>query len=330
MKTVFRNAWEVAHIWAQQNQASGRTPTRHCYFDGKTIYSYGSHFPLATFVEHKGEKIVIRNTDRYSVTTSDHQGAVYKATSHFKRISCDTETIRFLVGYEGRALKGDKKEIFTKSTRKELACALSVKAQRALANAATSASKRRKPYLVQSDIASGLSAYSSAVELLAIYGLKISPSVRKMAEALQSDLGATLELHKKALAADARKKEKALKEKKAALEKAAVEAKAKWRAGEQLEYKELNALRCVAPILRIKGEAIETSHNVEFPLEHGVKAWPVLKAIIASGKPWHKNGHTIHLGHYQIDKVENGNIFAGCHTVPFSEVERIAKELNLV
>src|SRR5512146_2854588 len=71
MRTVFSNNREVAHVWAQQSQASGRG--HNFYFDGPTIYSYGSHFPIARFVTNeRDERAVLFTTRRYSKSTSRH------------------------------------------------------------------------------------------------------------------------------------------------------------------------------------------------------------------------------------------------------------------
>jgi len=42
--------------------------------DGCTIYSYGSHFPMA---RHTAEGTILVNEDRYSRTTSKHQSALW-------------------------------------------------------------------------------------------------------------------------------------------------------------------------------------------------------------------------------------------------------------
>jgi hypothetical protein len=47
MKHVF-NSSEVPHIWALQQQNEGRNSQGNFYFNGATIYSYGSHFPIAS------------------------------------------------------------------------------------------------------------------------------------------------------------------------------------------------------------------------------------------------------------------------------------------
>ena len=49
-RTVFDNSM-VAHVWAQQGQDFGRSNNGNLYFEGPTIFSYGSHFPIASFTD---------------------------------------------------------------------------------------------------------------------------------------------------------------------------------------------------------------------------------------------------------------------------------------
>ena len=49
MKNIFTNS-ELAHTYANQSQQSGRNSSGSFYFDGKAIYSYGRHFPIANIV----------------------------------------------------------------------------------------------------------------------------------------------------------------------------------------------------------------------------------------------------------------------------------------
>ena len=46
----------VAHLWAHKSQDFARNPGHNFYFHGDTIYSYGSHFPVARHVENKRGK----------------------------------------------------------------------------------------------------------------------------------------------------------------------------------------------------------------------------------------------------------------------------------
>src|SRR3954469_7899047 len=86
MKTVFSNS-QVAHVWAQQNQASGRSNNGQFYFEGATIFSYGGHFPIARFagksVQPAGsrfiKRVVLYTAADYSITTSRHKSYVQGA-----------------------------------------------------------------------------------------------------------------------------------------------------------------------------------------------------------------------------------------------------------
>src|SRR5574343_1611889 len=62
---------QLAHVWAQQRQDSGRGS--HFFFDGPSIYSYGRHFEIARFIKRKGRRAVLFQAGGYSKTTSRHQ-----------------------------------------------------------------------------------------------------------------------------------------------------------------------------------------------------------------------------------------------------------------
>lgn len=79
MAQVFSNDM-VAHVWAQQRQQNGRSNNGNFYFEGRTLYSYGGHFPVGIFAAPGGP--VFLNADSYSVSTSKHQSYARRAVSH--------------------------------------------------------------------------------------------------------------------------------------------------------------------------------------------------------------------------------------------------------
>jgi hypothetical protein len=84
MKKV-NNPQDTAHLFATQTQLEAYTPTRNLYFYDKSIYSYGSHFCIAKFVDSK----TLLFTERtYSNTTAKHISVVSYATSHINKIYC--------------------------------------------------------------------------------------------------------------------------------------------------------------------------------------------------------------------------------------------------
>jgi hypothetical protein len=87
MKHVFSSPDIIAHLWASQQQEDARTPHNNFYFNGATIYSYGSHFPIAHHVTGK-PNVVLFTTQGYSVTTSKHISIVRRAINYKTVVYC--------------------------------------------------------------------------------------------------------------------------------------------------------------------------------------------------------------------------------------------------
>jgi hypothetical protein len=64
----------VARMWIEQSQDHARNRTGSFYFNGKTIYSYGGHFPIAK-IDNENRVIFFTRKD-YSNTTSKHKSIV--------------------------------------------------------------------------------------------------------------------------------------------------------------------------------------------------------------------------------------------------------------
>lgn len=84
MKKVFSNS-ELAHAFALQNQDHGRTTNNSFYFYGDSLFSYGSHFCIAKFVD---SDTVLFTTQTYSNTTAKHMSYSAHALSHKRKIYC--------------------------------------------------------------------------------------------------------------------------------------------------------------------------------------------------------------------------------------------------
>jgi hypothetical protein len=57
-KHVF-DTGEIPHLWAHQTQDEARNRQGNLYFTGDTIYSYGSHFPIARRVTNDAGELAI-------------------------------------------------------------------------------------------------------------------------------------------------------------------------------------------------------------------------------------------------------------------------------
>jgi len=74
-----RNNRQIAE-WFAEGKTSGRT--KHLYIEGDTIYSYGSHFPIAQRIVLGGETAYLFTTGGYSTTTARHKSLVRHAIRH--------------------------------------------------------------------------------------------------------------------------------------------------------------------------------------------------------------------------------------------------------
>jgi hypothetical protein len=89
MKTVYSKSQDVIHLFANLTDDERFTRSARCsnvFFKNGVLYSYGTHFVLARYVQTKKGLIVLVNTDSYSVTTSKHKSQVQGALSHLNTI----------------------------------------------------------------------------------------------------------------------------------------------------------------------------------------------------------------------------------------------------
>jgi hypothetical protein len=84
----------------------------------------------------------------------------------------------------------------------------------------------------------------------------------------------------------------------------------------------------VSPMLRVVGDEVQTSLGARFPVSHTRRGLAFIRQVRESGQDYVRNGHTIHLGNYVIDRIEaDGTVHAGCHVVKWEEIERITPQL---
>lgn len=235
---------------------------------------------------------VVFNSYSYSNTTSKHQGLARQAIHGKKVISLD------IPSYNLRTLvftQNDFNELVITPNHRKIA-ELLVKSERARLNG---------DYYKGSafNIEQNLREYAELV------GLNYSPL--------------DLEQFKEAsLKLDKANKEQA-KIRKAEKIKEQAEDLARWRNGEDVRsYFEVTALR-------IKNDEIETTRGAKIPVEHAVRAYPLLKRLHQSDKTLDISNHSIKLGHYTVNRVEKNNLIVGCHSIPFSEIYLIANQLHL-
>lgn len=102
-----RNHMEVCHLWASGNKADAKG--FNIYFEGREIFSYGSHFLLGF---RMGPSLFFLNSSGYSVSTSKHKTYVWRAAHgeifHVPNLTAYRHELRTLARFrEGKADKAD-------------------------------------------------------------------------------------------------------------------------------------------------------------------------------------------------------------------------------
>ena len=316
-KHVFTTS-QCAHVWAQQHQYTGRNAKNSVHFIGRTFYSYST--PIAAFVPVKGRgNVVLVTSERFSVTANGkHVAAVWRAL----RAEQKTFTVP-RVDMEGGIRRGDH----AKNLAYLLDCYHAAR-KRAL--------RARDDYewLYDTMRTGGVAVieYAETFKLRGPATLDYDGdiiSVQRARAEREERLNTPANVAKREKARVARE---ALRERKEAADNArrtelSKGAIAEWRAGSAQDLFH----RDMPTMLRVKGDVVQTSHGAEFPVAHAIKAFTFIAARRAAGEAWEKNGHSIHLGNFTIDRITGtGDVVAGCHRVAWAEIEACARLLKLV
>ncbi len=296
--TTYNNEM-LAHIWAQQNEKDGKNSTNSFYFNGPTIYSYGSHFPIASFVK---PNVILFTIDRCSNTTDKH-------ISLTRRGIPDNYNVYNVPNVEFAKRNGDK---FNKKSHIENLDYLKEKALDCISKASRA---RTYKSMWLENAQKNEQAYNNYKKEFRIKRIDFElPDIGQHIEA------AKLEKLK------AKKREQ---KKKRETIKTAYERIKKWINGEPVNIVGLS--NSIDTMLRIKPsdtETVETSRGAEFPVTHAVMAYRFIKRIKERGQTWKANGHVVHLGHFKIDVIDSaGNVKAGCHLVKWGQIKKMGEYL---
>lgn len=69
---------QVAHVWNAQSKREGKSNNGNFYFEGRTLFSYGSHFVVGYIMP---DGLALLNGNSYSISTSGHQSDARRAVS---------------------------------------------------------------------------------------------------------------------------------------------------------------------------------------------------------------------------------------------------------
>jgi hypothetical protein len=304
------NNQQVAHLWASGNKASGKGS--NFYFEGDTIYSYGSHFPIARRVTEGFYLITERG---YSNSTSRHISYTRRAIPSFAKVysvegsPCDSfGSIRHAKMEEARKLL---QNVEGKNAFKtyEKACALHI-------------------FCLLSMELFGMMKGIEHDLIVAPYQLELG-NIQTACVALQNQHREAyeVELNKQQARKEARDANREAKyQRQRELEKLeALELVPLWRAG---EYNNQWKLRSLPPMLRIKGDMVQTSQGAEVSLEDAKKAFSFIIAKINKGIEWHRNGETCEVGAFSLVSIDADFVTIGCHKFQVEEVKAFGNLLS--
>jgi len=295
MKTVF-NTDMVAHVWAQQEQGTGRNAQGNFYFRDSTIYSYGAHFPIARFVTNaKGKRAVLFTEDTYSNTTAGHKRAARQAIPPGVPVYYVPRVADVLSPSDTR----DKLR-----AKLERLYGLAVRAKSRVEWA-------QKAYHDDLENANALAQFMGWGWRIKSQGF-IPEAIAKAKEA------AAKEVKRKAKETAARNK---------ACAEATRVAIVEWRNGER--YSIPGYVGPVLLRLTPDGQTVQTSKGAEVPAEHARRVWKLVDQCKKESSVFELKYHTERIGAFTVDRIDaDGTLHAGCHTIAYSEMEAFSAVLN--
>lgn len=295
---------QIAHNWFHN---TGKTECGNMFYERDTVFSYGTHFPMATkFTAKDGSLVVVINGGSASVSTSRHQNYVKRAIPSYVK----TITVAEL---KYRDRPEDLASRF-QPMHDKLVKALHAPRLRQ----ATRDGIRSKIETVEREYA----------ELCELFGLTPKP-FPQMTEAMSAELAAKL----KADDMERRIREKARLERWAKEEAERQRLRlmkdeeriALWRAGESNSCPHTPTL---GALLRLHEGEVQTSAGVTVPIEDAQRLWPMIVASCHTTHPLLPSAH-IMIGAYTLRSITQGNVQIGCHLIKLPELVRFAPLIGL-
>lgn len=281
---------EVAHLFAHKHTEDARNPNDNLFVSGNTIYSYGSHFPIASHISNKKhENALLFTTRGYSNTTAKHLSIVRSACSHLNIIYCNNP----------KGEHEDNLEAFHKSIEYTL---------KGLTNA-------RKP---ERYIEPAKDTFNELKKYCEFFSIKVPKRTEKIISSAENgEYKEYLQKEAKRIAAEIKRKEK----KKLEMFK---ETLIKWRENKSDRiYNNPTGF----DFLRHNGKRIETSQGVEIPIEIAKKAYKFICSTIKNGGC--SDGECNYkILDYDVKEVSNDFLRIGCHNISMTEINNLAQEMN--
>lgn len=289
MKKVFRSQAQCAHVWAAQTQTEGRSGP--LWFDGPTIYSYGTHYPIASF--QRG--VVLYNSTGSSATTEGKHKNAVRSALHGLGVPVIRVPHRFVTGRESaeclQALLAERMGTLAKAARARLYAEGLLERADTQQNAAVN-------YALAFDLPVPVfEPFDRAAILAKLRTARAAVAARETAAEAEWRAEYAVNL-------------------------------AKWRdAGETIsgfyaKYPVPTALR-----LSNDGTAVQTSRGASVPVSDARKLWGMIKLCRATGEHVlaQCGDHRIPVGAFELREIRaDGTAVIGCHTLEYSETSAFA------
>tara|TARA_R110002110_G_scaffold105172_4_gene264641 strand:+ start:3452 stop:4336 length:885 start_codon:yes stop_codon:yes gene_type:complete len=286
---------QVAHLWA--NQSKPHAKGSNFFFDGKTIYSYGQHFPIATLVPFKikeGRKttertIALFERATYSVSTTRHQSIARQACSHLETFEVDLRHSWNGLGYDIKKAF----EAYSKQSEESM-----VKASRA------------RTYK-DSHLRDAHNAIEKANRLLVLFRKEL-PYVRKL-KPLDNESIERLNDQAKA------KRRKEIQANRT-MEQAWLDHET-----DSLPRGHRYLIRKRKSQFLPQGEHVETSHGARIPLDDAKTFYKVISRFRATPEEC----PSMSVSHFHLNKLSSQGARIGCHFLAWSIMDQFAKSIGL-
>lgn len=320
MKSVFNNQM-VAHVWAQMNQPHGRNSSNSKHFDDSLAYSYRT--PVAHIVETRGAgRILLYVPNKWGNTTAKH---IYS----------------YRLAFNGGA-EYEVPDIFPygvhRNHKENVAYLLSKYAEeraRLMRVPCDSGRVRNlEAYETLRTLARRVEGYCAAFNVDGY----CPPDYAGDSNAIVARRDRLLADPKRAAKREAR----AIAEHRRMLDRTAeqyarnAEGRIAWYRGDdamtipRLSDENGGALLRIGPSRSAAGITIQTSWGAEVPVPEATALLPRLFAARANLR-----GTVLNLkcdwgiGHFSVNCIDTAGIVAGCHTIHWAELERIAAALGV-
>ena len=351
LKAVFDTS-EVAHVFANPLKKDGsgyaqihaRNPQNNLFFntffntsaDGlRILFSYRESYPIASrLIVGKGKNakpvFLVRSGKPYSVTTAQHMSQAAGAA----RNNGEVFSVPFVVRYNNTDLAkygqefprdGEPDKATHKANLADYVARITEEVRQY-----TSA---RSAYRIESAHSEARKLTSEAKQYAKTFGVKLPalPKIPKY-DAQRVENAKTRQAH-----LDATKKEREAQRNAEALKRAEADIAA-WKRGESVTpswgWNRLTPyalLRIVRNPEDSKSFVCETSQGVRVPIGGHTGAARLLRyleALKQSGRTYHTNGHSEHIGQFTVTSFDGSILRAGCHSIRWEEVQSVAEDVR--